>query len=363
MLSLPLSFFIAFVLCILLLREWRKGGDWTLSHQMFGWLVGLCIVQSVLVGLVWTYELTQFKPVMPVTASLLPVLAWASFRTLIRPKLQITSLSILALAAPTLTVILALVLFADAIDILLILIFLGFGVALWRMGHAGPDALHGTQLHYSMQTHWAMRGVAASLLLNGVVDIAIIADYQMAGGRHVPGILSVFSVLNLIVIGALAMLVSEGNAAQSDEVLSDPAEEDVSEDNGDTARRVEALLRETRLYADPDLTLIRIARKMGIPTRGISTAINRHHGMNVSQYVNRFRLNEACRLLAETDLSITEVHLDAGFQTKSNFNREFRRQFDISPSEWRSAHRAGQQARTKEPPAAQGRGGSRGENR
>lgn len=362
MLSLPLSFFIACVLGILLLREWRKEGDWTLSQQLFAWLVGVCIVQSLLVGMVWTYGFGGLKPIMPVTASMLPALVWASFRTLVRPAPQFTPTKIGLLAMPTLAVVLALLTFQDAIDGLLIVIFLGFGVALWRMGHAGPDALQGTQLQYSMQTHRAMQGAALSLLLNAVVDVAIIVDYQMAGGRHVPGILSVFSVLNLIFIGLLALLASEGNAAQTDDAVADPVENGATDDDVETARRIEALLRETRLYADPDLTLIRIARKVGIPVRGISAAINRHHGMNVSQYVNGFRLNEACRLLAETDLSITEVHLDAGFQTKSNFNREFRRQFDISPTEWRATHRAGVHQGKKEPPTAMRRGGSRGED-
>ena len=71
MLSLPLSFFIACVLGILLLREWRKEGDWTLSQQLFAWLVGVCIVQSLLVGMVWTYGFGGLKPIMPVTASML----------------------------------------------------------------------------------------------------------------------------------------------------------------------------------------------------------------------------------------------------------------------------------------------------
>jgi AraC-like DNA-binding protein len=322
---------------------------------MFAWLVGLCIVQSILVGLVWNYGLIQLRPVMPVTASLLPWLAWASFRTLVRPAAQFSPTTIGLLAMPTLAVVLALVTYPDAIDGLLIAIFFSFGLALWRMADAGPDALQGTQLHHSMRTHLAMRGAAASLLLNGVVDTAIVADYQFAGGQHVPGILSVFSVLNLIVIGLLALLASEGNAAQAEDATQPVA---ASQDEAETARRVEALLRETRLYADPDLTLTRIARKAGIPARAISTAINRYHGMNVSQYVNRFRLDEACRLLAETDLSVTEVHLEAGFQTKSNFNREFRRQYEVSPTEWRSTHH--QVDRKKEPPAALRRGGSQG---
>jgi AraC-like DNA-binding protein len=40
-------------------------------------------------------------------------------------------------------------------------------------------------------------------------------------------------------------------------------------------------------------------------------------------------------LLAETTTPVTEIMFDVGFQTKSNFNREFRRVTDMSPLEWR----------------------------
>jgi AraC-like DNA-binding protein len=57
--------------------------------------------------------------------------------------------------------------------------------------------------------------------------------------------------------------------------------------------------------------------------------------MSVSQYVNQLRIREACRLLEETEQSVTSIMLDAGFQTKSNFNREFRRITGLSPVAWR----------------------------
>jgi AraC-like DNA-binding protein len=71
--------------------------------------------------------------------------------------------------------------------------------------------------------------------------------------------------------------------------------------------------------------------------RQISAAINRATGKNVSQYVNEFRIAEACALLVETDKPVTEIMLDVGFQTKSNFNREFRRVTNMTPVQWRQS--------------------------
>jgi AraC-like DNA-binding protein len=104
--------------------------------------------------------------------------------------------------------------------------------------------------------------------------------------------------------------------------------------------RIDALMRTRGLFRDPDLSLDRLARKAGLPARRISAAINRATGRNVSQWVNDHRIGEACRLLAETDRPVTAVLFDAGFQTKSNFNREFRRVTGTTPLLWRAAARA-----------------------
>ena len=56
-----------------------------------------------------------------------------------------------------------------------------------------------------------------------------------------------------------------------------------------------------------------------------------------SQYINRLRVQEACRLLAGSDMSVTQVIYAAGFNTKSNFNREFTRNTGQTPSAWRAA--------------------------
>ncbi|WP_245413393.1 helix-turn-helix domain-containing protein [Mangrovicella endophytica] len=88
---------------------------------------------------------------------------------------------------------------------------------------------------------------------------------------------------------------------------------------------------------DVDLNLDRIARRLRRPARDVSGAINRTRGMSVSQYVNGYRVERACRLLLDTADPITRIMLDAGFGTKSNFNREFQRVTGMTPSAYRRA--------------------------
>jgi AraC-like DNA-binding protein len=116
--------------------------------------------------------------------------------------------------------------------------------------------------------------------------------------------------------------------------------------------RIEDVMARHKFYRDENLNLSRLARKLAVPSRQISNAINRATGGNVSQYINQLRVKDACRLLEETDQSVTSIMFESGFQTKSNFNREFRRITGMNPLAWRerevwklvSAHKNGHPA-------------------
>ena len=69
--------------------------------------------------------------------------------------------------------------------------------------------------------------------------------------------------------------------------------------------------------------------------RDVSRAIDSQTEQNVSQYINIQRVKEACQLLKDTNMQVTQIIYAAGFNTKSNFNREFARIESMSPSEWR----------------------------
>ena len=69
--------------------------------------------------------------------------------------------------------------------------------------------------------------------------------------------------------------------------------------------------------------------------RNLSAAINQSKGMNVSQYVNGFRLAHAATSLRETQLSVTEIAALSGFLSRSNFYREFQRSYGQSPVTYR----------------------------
>jgi len=52
-------------------------------------------------------------------------------------------------------------------------------------------------------------------------------------------------------------------------------------------------VRKKSLYFDPDLTLDRLSRKLGIPAKQISIAVNLVHKKNISKLINQYRIEHA----------------------------------------------------------------------
>ena len=99
---------------------------------------------------------------------------------------------------------------------------------------------------------------------------------------------------------------------------------------------LEEEMRRTRVFLDANLTLQKFARRCQVPQRAITDEINEARGCNFRTWLNGFRVEEAKRLLlADKERSVTDVFLDAGFQTKSTFNAAFKAETGLAPSAWR----------------------------
>jgi len=344
MLSLPLPFVVVMFLGLFLAKLIVNDRAWTRPRIVFVSLLGLCVVHGIITGLVWNYSVTVLRPFLPIIASTLPVCTWLAFQSMAHDQpLSWWRISLRFL--PTLVLIPFAFTGALLIDPIIIATFIFHGASLIVLASNGPDGFQKARLHQSTSASHAARIAGVLLIANGLVDVLIIVDFQMTGGKNVVGILSAISVFILLALGAVS--VTGTDAADDDEetpstrsTSTGVATATLSEaDMAGILKTTDTVLRDRKLFTDPDLTLVKIARKTGLTARDISTAVNRQHSMNVSQYVNGFRLSEACRLLAETEDSITNIHMDSGFQTKSNFNREFKRQYGCSPTQWRSEHR------------------------
>ena len=57
-------------------------------------------------------------------------------------------------------------------------------------------------------------------------------------------------------------------------------------------------------------------------------------GKSLSEYVTDLRISYACKLLIEGKFSVSQVCFESGFNNLSNFNRTFKRQTEMTPTEY-----------------------------
>jgi AraC-like DNA-binding protein len=88
-------------------------------------------------------------------------------------------------------------------------------------------------------------------------------------------------------------------------------------------------------YHDSNLTLEKISEETATSARRITFLIHDKFNCNFKTYLNRIRINESKTLLSQTDLNIGEIAFKVGFNNQSHFNRVFKTECQISPTEFR----------------------------
>lgn len=67
----------------------------------------------------------------------------------------------------------------------------------------------------------------------------------------------------------------------------------------------------------------------------LSKHFSKNTGLTYTEYVNRYRVNEACYLLDNTSRSMLYIAYECGFDCLRSFNRSFKKYMGLSPSEYR----------------------------
>ncbi|WP_235297374.1 helix-turn-helix domain-containing protein [Portibacter marinus] len=97
------------------------------------------------------------------------------------------------------------------------------------------------------------------------------------------------------------------------------------------------LMEEEQFFSKPDLTLYDLANELDVHSRSISQTINMGFDMNFNDYVNMHRTKEVMKRMQTEDLgvkSILGIAYDCGFNSKSTFNRAFKKYSNMTPSKY-----------------------------
>lgn len=90
-------------------------------------------------------------------------------------------------------------------------------------------------------------------------------------------------------------------------------------------------------HLDENLTLDRLAVEFYVSKYHISHVFKNNMGIPIHQYITKKRLH-ACKDAISSNMPITEAYLMFGFGDYSSFYRAFKKEFGISPKEFREMH-------------------------
>jgi AraC-like DNA-binding protein len=97
-------------------------------------------------------------------------------------------------------------------------------------------------------------------------------------------------------------------------------------------------VKHRELWRDPDLTLANLARALGTNTSYLSKAFNEGIEQNFNECINRLRVQavEAVLQRGGETRDLLSIALEAGFRSKTSFNRAFKAYTGHTPTEYRS---------------------------
>jgi len=83
------------------------------------------------------------------------------------------------------------------------------------------------------------------------------------------------------------------------------------------------------------ITLEVLSKEAGLSTFRIAHLVKEQTGKTVFQHIHQLRVQEAQRLLEQSDLSCTDIAYECGFGDQSYFIKQFRKWMGITPARYR----------------------------
>ena|SRR5690554_1366188 len=99
--------------------------------------------------------------------------------------------------------------------------------------------------------------------------------------------------------------------------------------------RVEELSSFIKENLDQHLIIQELSKRTGLNANKLQSAFKYLYNSTVNEYVTKRRLEKAKRLLLDRNLNISDIVNMVGLESKSYFSKIFKREYDMSPSEYR----------------------------
>lgn len=294
-----------------------------LAHRLLAGVFALFAVQHLLTSLAVIDLVPDLVLWRPVLAMALPPIIFLHLRAVARPGERLSPGDLIHLLGPAgLGIAHAVAGGGPYLDLAIIISLAGYGgYALIRID-AGAAAAR----------RWKYM-VCGWLFLMALADLLVMIE--LAGNEDLGRSRTLIAMIaGFLVFLVYFLLTSLNQTGPLSWILTRIRRQGV--DGKSIRARLETHMAGARPWLDPELTVPRLARQLGLPQRVVSETINDQFGVSASRWINGWRIAEAQRLIsAQPGRPLVELMLDCGFQTRSNFNKAFSDVADETPSAWR----------------------------
>lgn len=204
-------------------------------------------------------------------------------------------------------------------------------------------ALHDELIESRLRFRRIFIGPAALLGFVHYVTMYLITDAVLIQWLHIGVIIGTALCIAFLSLWLFGPMRGQGLFNRGASVITGANQRPAAPAQSFTERRLVSLLsskmENDRFYREQGLTIGRLADAMDLPTHRLRRLINTQLGYrNFSAFLNKYRIEEACKILADEDASDTQVltlAMDLGYQSLSPFHKAFKAATGVSPTDYR----------------------------
>ena len=150
------------------------------------------------------------------------------------------------------------------------------------------------------------------------INTLMVKMLSMNGMQRLSSLLSIFDILSRPI--KFELLASPGFVDATHHKESD---------------RLDKIIKYVLANFDDDISLPMAASMMNMGLTTFCNFFKENYRITFVEYINMVRIGHSCKLLFEKDQTIAEVAYECGFNSIANFNRQFKKAKNMSPSEYR----------------------------
>lgn len=161
--------------------------------------------------------------------------------------------------------------------------------------------------------------------------------YYVSISGYTNSILSATSFNDSSINSSAVLDYEKINSYETESTTNSQKEKNEVQDLDIWTEKIESLMGISKMYENPELIISDLSKELGTHSKKISQVINQKYNMNFNDFVNKYRINSFLQKIDEGEHNIQtflSLAFECGFNSKSTFNRAFKRATSLNPREY-----------------------------